>query len=80
MIFKLPTQLSGSKIIKTLKKFGFQVKRQGRGSHVFLVKYNDDGSKIVTSVPVRDRRIGPGLLREILRQTKISKEDFINEL
>lgn len=78
---KLPRQLSGSKLIKILKKFGFELKRQGRGSHVFLVKYREDGTKeAVTSVPVRDRHIGVGLLNEILRQAKISRKDFEKKL
>lgn len=76
MTSKLPRQLSGRELIKILGKFGFKVKRVGRGSHVFLFKA-EKGKKLITSVPVRDKHIGAGLLRKILRQTNISREEFL---
>jgi len=66
---KLPI-LSGKEIIKTLEKIGYRQIRQ-RGSHIRL---SCPGRKFVT-VP-NHKTIGRGLLRKILRDVKISKEEF----
>ena len=67
---KLPI-LSGKEIIKTLEKIGYRQIRQ-RGSHIRLVCL---GKKSVT-VP-NHKTIGRGLLRKILRDAKISIEEFL---
>jgi predicted RNA binding protein YcfA (HicA-like mRNA interferase family) len=65
--------LSGRAIIDVLKEHGFAVKRQ-KGSHVFLA--HPDGR--ATVVPVHaGETIGPGLFAKILRDTDLSKTDFI---
>jgi predicted RNA binding protein YcfA (HicA-like mRNA interferase family) len=65
--------LSGKAIIDVLKKNGFAVRRQ-KGSHVFLS--HPDGR--ATVVPIHSgETIGPGLFAKILRDTELSKADFI---
>ena len=65
--------LTGEQIIKALDKAGFQAIRQ-RGSHVYL-KHQDGRS---TVVPVhKGDTIGHGLLRKILRDTEISRKEFL---
>ena len=68
--------LSGKAIIDVLKKNGFAVKRQ-KGSHVFLA--HPDGR--ATVVPIHaGEAIGPGLLAKILRDTELSKADFVKSV
>jgi predicted RNA binding protein YcfA (HicA-like mRNA interferase family) len=73
---KLP-RLSGYEIIKILSKYGFHKTRQ-KGSHVMLVKELKSG-KIGCVVPLHDE-IESGTLLGILKQAKISKEEFLQEI
>ena len=69
---KLPA-LTGDAVINTLKKVGFQVVRQ-KGSHVRME--HEDGR--VATIPIHAAKtIGKGLLRKILRDAEISRDDFI---
>jgi len=70
---KLPV-LSGREVIKLLSKQGFTVARQ-KGSHVILVKESNDGKKGVV-VP-NHKEIDKGTLLEIIRQSGMTKEDFL---
>ncbi len=68
---KLPI-VSGERIVKTLKKAGFQLIRQ-KGSHVYL-KHSDGRA---TVVPVhKGKDIDRGLLKKILKDTELSIEKF----
>lgn len=68
---RLP-RISGKEVIKKLERGGYYFVRQ-RGSHMRF----EHESRPPTSVPLHDI-IGPGLLREILRETGYSPEEFIN--
>ena len=71
---KLPL-LTATELIKILNKFGFQSIRQ-KGSHVYL-KHSDGRS---TVVPIHtNREIGRGLLKRILNETEISREEFLEK-
>ncbi len=70
---KLPI-LSGRKIIKILKKIGYREIRQS-GSHIRLTCPN---KKSIT-VP-NYKIVSRGLLRKILRDAEISKEEFLKLL
>jgi predicted RNA binding protein YcfA (HicA-like mRNA interferase family) len=64
------------KIIKVLEKAGFKVVRK-KGSHVIMI--NDKGTRIVVPVhPGKD--VQPGLVRAIIKETALSKEDFLKFL
>ncbi|NQU29741.1 MAG: type II toxin-antitoxin system HicA family toxin [Anaerolineae bacterium] len=68
---KLP-RISGKKLIKALKKDGFEVLRI-KGSHHFLA--HPDGRRTV--IPVhRNEIIGPGLLSKILRDCEMEPSKF----
>ena len=68
---KLPI-VSGERIVKTLKKAGFQLIRQ-KGSHVYL-KHSDGRA---TVVPVhKGKDIDRGLLKKILKDAELSIEEF----
>jgi len=72
---KLP-RLSGDRLIKILRRAGFQEIRQ-RASHVIL--QHADGR--MTVVPAhRGEEIGPGLLRKILRDVEMAPDEFQNLL
>ena len=70
---KLPI-LSGHDVIKILSKQGFNVARQ-KGSHIILVKESVAGKKGVV-VP-NHKEIDRGTLLEIIRQSGLTKEEFM---
>lgn len=70
---KLPRDLSGSAVIRSLERRGFTIVRQG-GSHVRLVK----AGKRVT-VPMH-RSLKPGTLQSILRQAGVTIEELQDAL
>ena len=64
--------ISGKKLCKILEKMGFE-KIHGKGSHV---RYrHPDGRRTVVPVHANEE-IGISLLREILRQVKLSREEY----
>ena len=69
---KLPV-LTGKTVINALEKIGFQAVRQ-KGSHVQMEHEN---GRLVT-IPVHTgKTIGKGLLRKILRDAELTREEFI---
>ena len=69
---KLPS-LTGEKVIKMLGAAGFREIRQ-RGSYIYL-KHADGRA---TVVPVhKGETIGPGLLRKMLRDVELSRDEFL---
>ena len=69
-----PDRLSGKETIRRLEKLGFHQVRQ-RGSHVILKKQTSEGD-IGCVVPLHDE-LAVGTLRGILKQARISLEEFI---
>ena len=68
---KLP-KISGRELCNILEKLGFK-KIYGKGSHVRFK--HPDGRRTV--VPVHGNEdLGPGLLTAILKQIKITREEF----
>lgn len=77
---KLP-RLSGNEVIKTLSKAGFSPIRQ-KGSHVFMLKQiieEGQENKIALVVPMH-KEIDKGTLLAIIRQSKLTKEEFMKLL
>jgi predicted RNA binding protein YcfA (HicA-like mRNA interferase family) len=73
---KLP-RISGDEAIAALQRMGFVWIRQ-RGSHVVLKRQTPGGA--TGCVVPRHRELAAGTLRSILRQAKISEEDFVAHL
>ena len=73
---KLP-RLSGHELIKILARFGFKRVRQ-KGSHVMLIKETKQG-KVGCVVPLHDE-LETRTLLAILRQAKISRDEFLEKL
>ena len=69
-------RISGEETIRRLEKLGFQRIRQ-RGSHVVLKKQTPDGD-IGCVVPLH-KELAIGTLHGILKQAKISIEEFIED-
>ena len=68
--------LPSRKVIKVLSVLGFRIVRR-RGSHVVLK--HPDGR--ITVVPVHaGEKIGIGLLLKIIKDAKLSKEEFLKLL
>lgn len=66
--------VSGREMCKLVERLGFQKKHQV-GSHVRYIHF--DGRK--TTIPVHgNEELGKGLLLEILRQIKITREEYEN--
>lgn len=69
-------QISGKEFCKILEKLGFE-KIYGKGSHVRFKHI--DGRRTV--IPVHgNEELGKGLISEILKQIKITKEEYENLL
>ncbi len=73
---KLP-RLSGKEVERALSKAGFKSIRQ-RGSLVFMIKETQNG-KIPLVVPMH-KEIDKGTLLEIIRQSKLSRDEFFSLL
>ncbi len=68
--------VKAEKVIKVLIKLGFEIVRQ-KGSHVILK--HPDGR--ITVVPVHHgEELGRGILREIIKDAGIDKEQFMELL
>ena len=65
-----------SKVIKALSKLGFKIVRK-HGSHVVLK--HPDGRLTVVPVHAREE-IGTGLLNKIIKDTGLTKEEFLELL
>jgi len=68
--------LPSRQVINILEQLGFEKVRQ-RGSHVFF--RHPDGR--TTIIPIhKGEDIGRGLLQEIIKDTKLTKEEFLKPL
>jgi len=70
-VARLP-ELPARRVLAALERAGFREARRG-GSHRFLV--HDDGRALVFAVHERER-VGPKLLTKILKDARISHDDF----
>ena len=72
---RLPS-LTGEEVVKALGKAGFQVLRQ-KGSHVYL-KHRDGRATVVPTH--KGESLGRGLLRKIMDDADLTREDFLKLL
>ena len=70
-------RMSGEEAISVLRRLGFITVRQ-RGSHVVLKKH--DTQEEVTCVVPLHHELAIGTLRSILRQAKVTPEEFMNNV
>lgn len=72
---KLPTDVSGKKLVKGLQRVGFVVNRQ-KGSHIVLRRENPYARVVVPD----HKQIRPGTLRQILNEAGLSVDQLIELL
>jgi len=72
---KLPL-LSAREVIRILRKMGFEEIRQ-KGSHKYF-RHLDGRTTVVPVHPGRD--IGKGLLRRIMNEVQVDREEFFSYL
>jgi predicted RNA binding protein YcfA (HicA-like mRNA interferase family) len=70
-------RISGKEAIRVMEKLGFVQTRQ-RGSHVVLKKTTLEG-EVGCAIPLH-KELAIGTLRGILKQAKISIEDFVEKM
>lgn len=70
-------RISGEDAIRALERLGFVPVRQ-RGSHVVLKKQTPEGA-VGCVVPLH-RELAIGTLRGILRQARVTPEEFLAQL
>ena len=70
-------RVSGQEAIRALERLGFEQVRR-RGSHVVLKKQTPEGA-VGCVVPLH-RELAIGTLRGILRQARVTSEEFMENL
>jgi predicted RNA binding protein YcfA (HicA-like mRNA interferase family) len=73
---KLPS-VSGERVIRALKRAGFVILRQ-KGSHVSLEKRT--GDRVFKTVVPNHTEIAKGTLSDILKQSGLTLEEFLEHL
>ncbi|MGB9714814.1 MAG: type II toxin-antitoxin system HicA family toxin [Thermodesulfovibrionales bacterium] len=68
---KLPV-LKPSEVVKALENIGFYQVRQ-KGSHLQLKRGN-----LLVTIPMHSKDINHGTLKSIIRQAKLSTEEFLS--
>lgn len=72
---KFPVDAPKEQVIKTLQALGFVLVREG--NHIAMVRENEDGTRTPLTMP-NHRRIKSATLRTILRQSQISRDEFLD--
>lgn len=70
---KLPRDVSGAQAVRALQRLGFAIVRQ-RGSHIRMEK-----AGLGVTVPAHGS-IAPGTLQSVLRQARVSVEEFVEAI
>jgi predicted RNA binding protein YcfA (HicA-like mRNA interferase family) len=78
---KLPRDLSGEMLVRSLKQFGYQIIRQS-GSHLRLTSIDRGFEHHVTIPPHRQLKVGTlaGILSEIAEYLELDRDELAEKL
>ena len=71
---KFPVDAPIRKVIRALEYLGFRLVRDG--NHISMLRENSDGTRTPLTMP-NHRRMKGSTLRTVLRQTGISRDEFL---
>ncbi len=71
---RFPVDVPLRKVMRALEALGFQVVREG--NHIAMSRLNDEGTRMPSTMP-NHRRIKSATLRRILKQSDITRDEFL---
>lgn len=69
-------ELSYREVVRRLRKLGFRLYRQGKGSHELWVR--DTDGRVIPVPRYKGKKIRKGTVRAIIREVGVSVEEFMN--